>query len=82
MEKGWNGIGMLTELEGRMDELCRQTWLWVMMLIWFVAWTALPSTSLGGLCSNYRVEIGTVGIKNLEDLANRNSSVTVRTLIH
>ena len=31
-------------------------------------------------CSNYRVEIGTVGIKNLEDLANRNSSVTVRTL--
>ena len=33
-------------------------------------------------CSNYRVEIGTVGIKNLEDLANRNSSVTVRTLIY
>ena len=32
------------------------------------------------LCSNYRVEIGAVGIKNLEDLANRNSSVTVRTL--
>ena len=36
----------------------------------------------GSLCSNYRVEIGTVGIRNLEDLANRNSSVTVRTLIH
>ena len=34
-----------------------------------------------GLCFNYRVEIGTVGIKNLEDLADRNS-VTVRTLIH
>ena len=33
-------------------------------------------------CSNYRVEIGAVGIKNLEDLANRNSSVTVRTLIY
>ena len=33
-------------------------------------------------CSNYRVKIGAVGIKNLEDLANRNSSVTVRTLIH
>ena len=32
--------------------------------------------------SNYRVEIGAVGIKNLEDLANRNSSVTVRTLIY
>ena len=35
-----------------------------------------------GICSNYRVEIGAVGIKNLEDLANRNSSVTVRTLIY
>ena len=34
----------------------------------------------GGNCSNYRVEIG--AIKNLEDLANRNSSVTVRTLIY
>ena len=34
------------------------------------------------ICSNYRVEIGAVGIKNLEDLANRNSSVTVRTLIY
>ena len=34
------------------------------------------------MCSNYRVEIGAVGIKNLEDLANRNSSVTVRTLIY
>ena len=33
-------------------------------------------------CGNYRVEIGAVGIKNLEYLANRNSSVTVRTLIH
>ena len=33
-------------------------------------------------CSNYRVKIGTVGIKNLEYLANRNSSVTVRTPIH
>ena len=33
-------------------------------------------------CSNYRVKIGAVGIKNLEDLANRNSSVTVRTLIY
>ena len=31
-------------------------------------------------CSNYRVKIGAVGIKNLEDLTNRNSSVTVRTL--
>ena len=36
----------------------------------------------GQSCSNYRVEIGAVGIKNLEDLANRNSSVTVRTLIY
>ena len=26
---------------------------------------------LGPMCSNYRVEIGAVGIKNLEDLANR-----------
>ena len=34
------------------------------------------------VCSNYRVKIGAVGIKNLEDLANRNSSVTVRTLIY
>ena len=34
------------------------------------------------ICSNYRVKIGAVGIKNLEDLANRNSSVTVRTLIY
>ena len=33
-------------------------------------------------CSNYRVEIDAVGIKNLEDLTNRNSSVTVRTLIY
>ena len=33
-------------------------------------------------CSNYRVKIDTVEIKNLEDFANRNSSVTVRTLIH
>ena len=33
-------------------------------------------------CSNYRVEIAAVGIKNLEYLANRNSSVTVRTPIH
>ena len=33
-------------------------------------------------CSNYRVKIDAVGIKNLKDLANRNSSVTVRTLIH
>ena len=39
-------------------------------------WIAWPS------CSNYRVEIDTVGIKNLEDLTNRNSSVTVRTLIY
>ena len=42
---------------------------------------ALP-THWAWKCSNYRVEIGTVGIKNLEDLANRNSSVTVRTLIY
>ena len=34
------------------------------------------------LCSNYRVKIDAVGIKNLEDLTNRNSSVTVRTLIY
>ena len=37
---------------------------------------------LGHNCSNYRVEIDAVGIKNLEDLTNRNSSVTVRTLIY
>ena len=38
--------------------------------------------SSGDTCSNYRVEIDTVGIKNLKDLTNRNSSVTVRTLIY
>ena len=40
------------------------------------------SNLLTTFCSNYRVGIGAVGIKNLEDLANRNSSVTVRTLIY
>ena len=39
--------------------------------------TASAERGRGCECSNYRVEIGTVGIKNLEDLANRNSSVTV-----
>ena len=42
----------------------------------------IVSDLCGPFCSNYRVEIDTVGIKNLEYLANRNSSVTVRTLIY
>ena len=45
-------------------------------------WPAPETSDALSSCSNYRVEIDAVGIKNLEDLTNRNSSVTVRTLIY